>query len=227
LLAPGREVRERLLRDRVDLRFAELAQAADAVSDADQRDTKMTETVGEHWVFATLARHHWAPAPTRDGLERTDILAVGPHLDHRPTVEIQVKKASQNPGVTKWVIGLRAQEFAKSAHEWFLLVLLPEFPSSPGGFVVPRDHVSAATWIVHQDWRTNPAVPEGQRNTGLDGARIALENWATYEDKWNLLDMPTTDVPVLLPSALRDLAQDERVGLPPGHPWNQELPMWK
>ena len=52
-------------------------------------DTKMVKTVGEHWVCATLARHGWAPALTRDGLERTDILAVGTHLPERPTVEIQ------------------------------------------------------------------------------------------------------------------------------------------
>jgi hypothetical protein len=39
-------------------------------------DTKMIKTVGEHWVCATLARYGWAPALTRDGLERTDILAV-------------------------------------------------------------------------------------------------------------------------------------------------------
>jgi hypothetical protein len=38
-------------------------------------DTKMVKTVGEHWVCATLARHGWAPALTRDGLERTDILS--------------------------------------------------------------------------------------------------------------------------------------------------------
>jgi hypothetical protein len=37
-------------------------------------DSKLTKTVGEHWVCATLARHDWAPALTRDGLERTDIL---------------------------------------------------------------------------------------------------------------------------------------------------------
>ena len=51
----------------------------------------MVKTAGEHWVCATLARYGWAPALTRDGLERTDILAVGTQLAHRPTIEIQVK----------------------------------------------------------------------------------------------------------------------------------------
>lgn len=47
-------------------------------------DTKMTKSVGEHWTCATLARHGWAPALTRDGMERTDILAVATHLQARP-----------------------------------------------------------------------------------------------------------------------------------------------
>jgi len=37
-------------------------------------DTKMTGTIGEHFACAMLARHGWAPALTRDGLARTDIL---------------------------------------------------------------------------------------------------------------------------------------------------------
>ena len=135
-------------------------------------DTKMIKTIGEHWVCATLARHKWAPALTRDGLERTDILAVGTHLDHRPTVEIQVKTASQSSGITRWVLGLKAQELARSVHEWFVLVIVPSYPSPLRGFVVPRDHVAAATWMVHQEWRTDPTVPAGKRNAGLDAARI-------------------------------------------------------
>ena len=61
----------------------------------------MTKTVGEHWVCATLARYDWAPALTRDGLERTDILAVNTQLAYRPTVEIQVKTASQRGESTR------------------------------------------------------------------------------------------------------------------------------
>jgi hypothetical protein len=44
----------------------------------------MIKTVGEHWVCATLARYGWAPALTRDGLERTDILAVSTTLSAYP-----------------------------------------------------------------------------------------------------------------------------------------------
>jgi hypothetical protein len=189
-------------------------------------DNKMTKTVGEHWVCATLARHNWAPALTRDGIARTDILAVGTNIVDRPTVEIQVKTATDTGSRTSWHLGGVTRVIAASEHEWFVLVLLPKFPRTPRAFVVPRDHVSAATWIVHENWRTDPSAPKGTRNAGLSQARIQLTIWQGYEDRWDLLDTPTSEVPILLPSWLRQQAQEERVGLPPGHPWNKALPQW-
>jgi hypothetical protein len=189
-------------------------------------DNKMTKTVGEHWVCATLARHNWAPALTRDGIARTDILAVGTNLIDRPTVEIQVKTATDTGSRTSWHLGGVTRVIAASENEWFVLVLLPKLPQTPRAFVSPRDHVSAATWIVHENWRTDPSAPEGKRNAGLSQARIQLIIWQGYEDRWDLLGTPTSEVPVLLPGWLRQRAQEERVGLPPGHPWNKALPQW-
>jgi hypothetical protein len=189
-------------------------------------DTKMIKTVGEHWVCASLARHHWAPALTRDGIARTDILAVGTFLAHRPMVEVQVKTASDTGGRTSWPLGGVTGVNAASEHEWFVFVLLPRLPLPPRAFVVPRDHVSAATWIVHQNWRTDPSAPSGKRNAGVSQARIELVIWQGYEDRWDLLGTSTGKVPVLLPAWLRGLVMDDRVGLPPGHPWNESLPHW-
>ena len=186
----------------------------------------MVKTVGEHWVCATLARHGWAPALTRDGLERTDILAVSTKLANRPVVEIQVKTASQRGQTTKWPLGTKAQLLAQSEHEWFVLVLLPELPAELRAFVIPRDHLAAGTWMVHQDWRTDPSAAPGKRNADLEAARISWIIWKGYEDRWDLLGTPVTKVPVLLPRELRALAGTERVGLPPDHPWKQELPGW-
>lgn len=201
--------------------------SGDVISNASAMvDRKMTKTVGEHWVCATLARHDWAPALTRDGLARTDILAVGTLLPNRPTVEIQVKTASDIGRNTKWPLGDITQLTAVSEHEWFVLVLLPELPLPPRAFVVPRDHVCAATWIRHQDWLTDPSAPEGKRNTGIRGARISLDVWQGYEDGWDLLGTRTSEVKVRLPRKFRELAQGKRVGLPPGHPWNEALPQW-
>ena len=131
-------------------------------------DTKMTKTIGEHWVCATLARHGWAPALTRDGLERTDILAVSTHLARRTTTEIQVKTAHSRGESTNWLVGTKAQLIVESEHEWFVFVLLPDLPSIPRAFVVPRNHVSAAAWIGYWDWFKAPAAPAGTRNTPLE-----------------------------------------------------------
>ena len=105
-------------------------------------------------------------------------------------------------------------------------VLLPKIPQVPRTFVVPRDHVSAAAWISHEDWRTNLSAPPGTRNAGVDRARVGLGAWKGYEDRWDLLNRPTTEAPVLLPPSFRELALGERVGLPPHHPWNSHLPKW-
>jgi hypothetical protein len=52
----------------------------------------MTKNAGEHWVCSVLSRYGWAAALTRDGLERTDILAVqteGPRAaDHRDAGQV-------------------------------------------------------------------------------------------------------------------------------------------
>lgn len=118
------------------------------------------------------------------------------------------------------------RQTAASEHEWFVLVLLPKLPLSPRAFVVPRDHVCAATWIRHQDWRTDPSAPEGTRNADLTRARIALDVWRDYEDCWDQLGTPTDEVKVRLPPNFRQLALERRVGLPAGHPWNEALPRW-
>src|SRR5690349_18402063 len=116
-------------------------------------DTKMTKSAGEHWVCSVLARLGWAAALTRDGLERTDVLAVEGQ-EPRRMVEIQVKTATDRGHRSNWPIGAKAQQFALSEREWFAFVLVPTDSAwrAPRTFVVPRDHVSAAAWIVHQAW---------------------------------------------------------------------------
>lgn len=185
----------------------------------------MTKTVGEHWVCSELARWGWAPALTRDGIERIDLLAVGTHLDGRPTIEVQVKTANQTGSKTSWPLGEKAQLNARSDREWFVLVLVPAEIREPiRGFVVPRDHVTAAAWVVHQNWLTDPRAEPGRRNAPVSRSRVNTDVWARYEGRWDLLDLPTTTAPVLLPIWIRTRAQEARVGLPPSHPWNAALP---
>ncbi|MBD7919160.1 hypothetical protein H9657_12850 [Cellulomonas sp. Sa3CUA2] len=189
-------------------------------------DTKMTGTIGEHYVCAMLARHGWAPALTRDGLARTDILAAQTTGERR-AIEVQVKSirsAAKNPD---WPLGTNSQGVALNDREWFVFVLID--PSPAGNmrtFVVPRDHVAATIWIEHQHWLTEPGVRAGKRNTPLSNARSSLAAFVGYEDRWDLLLESAHDAPVLLPPVLRKYAMEERVGLPAGHPWIGSLPVW-
>lgn len=184
----------------------------------------MTKSAGEHWVCSVLARLNWGAALTRDGLERTDILAVQAYGERR-AVEIQVKSARANGTKTNWPINEKAQQVAVSDREWFAFVALPsDLREAPRTFIVPRDHVSAGAWIIHENWRTDPAVPPGSRNAPVKQARLFIEAWAGYEDRWDLLNAPSTQAPVLLPDHAHDLALQERVGLPTGHPWTEQLP---
>lgn len=99
---------------------------------------------------------------TRDGTERTDVLAVSTVLPGRPTIEVQVKAATKSGERTTWQLNEKAQQPARSSHEWFVFVLLPAAPTPPRGFVVPRDHAAAAAWIVHENWRPRPTfLPAG------------------------------------------------------------------
>jgi hypothetical protein len=106
------------------------------------------------------------------------------------------------------------------------VALTPSVNQAPTCFVVPRDHVAAATWIEHQDWLTDRTVEAGRRNAPVSQARLSVRAWKRYESGWDLLEQPTDQVPVLLPPAMRQLAQEDRVGLPKDHPWKVTLPAW-
>ena len=137
-------------------------------------DTKQTKTIGEHYVAAELARRGWAPAFTRDGLERTDILAVFTESDNRRMIEVQVKTALRaRSHYANWPLGVKAQGPSKHEREYFVLVAVPhnlEIP--PRYFVVPRAHVAAAAWIEHMNWLTDPEAEPGKRNAPVERARV-------------------------------------------------------
>lgn len=191
-------------------------------------DTKQTKTIGEHYVAAELARRGWAPALTRDGLERTDILAVLADPDNRRMVEIQVKTAR---GAARrsisWPLGSKSQGPSEHEREYYVMVTVPhDLTPTPRNFVVPRPHVVAAAWIEHMNWLTEPGIEPGKRNAPVERSRVPLSTFERYEDRWDLLLVNESEAPVLLPERYRDLAQEERVGLPPGHAWHAVLPEW-
>jgi hypothetical protein len=186
-------------------------------------DNKLTKSAGEHWVCAVLSRLGWAAALTRDGIARTDILAVHENGRH---VSIQVKTSSPAKA-PRFVTGSKCLAPAVATNEYFVLVVLSSIEwGSPNAFVVPRDHLAAAVWIEHQEWLTNPTAPAGKRNTPITGARTSARVFARYEQRWDLLDQPTDRLPVLLPPRFRALSRDPRVLLPPNHSWTNAKPVW-
>lgn len=191
-------------------------------------DTKQVKTIGEHHVAAELARRGWAPALTRDGLERTDILAVLTEVSGRRLVEIQVKTTLRPDWKNvNWLIGTKGQTASEHEREYFVLVAVnKDLNLPPRNFILPRAHLWAGTWIQHMDWQTDPTVPAGTRNTPIAQSRVHLAHVAGYENRWDLLLVDEKDAPVLLPPYFRSLAMGRRVGLPPGHRWNTEIPLW-
>ncbi|MDL5350952.1 hypothetical protein [Microbacterium sp. zg-YB36] len=190
-------------------------------------DTKQTKTVGEHYAAAELARRGWAPALTRDGLERTDILAVKTDEERR-LIEVQVKAAMNTAWRhVNWPLGDKSQQPSASENEYFVMVgALIETTIPPRFFVLPRAHVAAAAWITHQNWLTEPGIPVGKRNVPASRSRVHIRTFEQYEDRWDLLDIDESKCPVLLPTEYRTLALDPRVGLPEGHAWHSALPSW-
>lgn len=191
-------------------------------------DTKQTKTIGEHHAAAELARRNWAPALTRDGLERTDILAVHADPENRRMVEIQVKTARAPKWKSiSWPLGSKEQGPSQHEREYFVLVaVLPDLALAPRDFVVPRSHVAAAAWIAHMSWLTEPGIEPGKRNASAERARVSLSTFERYENRWDLLLMDEPVAPVLLPERYRELAKEDRVGLPEGHAWRTALPTW-
>jgi hypothetical protein len=176
-------------------------------------DHKLTKSIGEHFVCAILAHARWAGSLTRDGIARTDILAV--NTDDRRMIEIQVKTSTTHARPS-WPLGEVA--LAETAHEWYVLVALgASLRDRPRCFVVPRNHAAAGHWIGHYAWLTDPSVPPGTRNTTLQRGRADMQTWLGYEERWDLLG--SVEVPIFLPAWMRNAMTLERVGLPPGHPW--------
>ncbi|SER53036.1 hypothetical protein SAMN05443377_1028 [Propionibacterium cyclohexanicum] len=192
-------------------------------------DTKQTKTIGEHHVAAELARRGWAPALTRDGLERTDILAVLTEPDNRRLVEIQVKTARGGRWDSiSWPLGPKSQSPSQHEREYFVMVAVPhDLTLAPRNFVVPRSHVAAAAWIEHMNWLTEPGIEPGKRNAPVERSRVSLSTFVRYEDRWDLLLVDETEAPVLLPGHYRAFALEERVGLPEQHAWRETLPEWQ
>lgn len=190
---------------------------------AARADTKLTGSAGEHHVCSMLARYGWAASLTRDGLERTDVLAV--HTTDRAMVEVQVKTVRD---ADSWPLGRKGTIAAIGDREWYVLVRLGEPPAAPESFVVPRDVVAATTWVAHMAWLNDPSVSAGKRNAGIEAARMSTDLWEAYRERWEAIRELPSILPVLVPMWLRDALERSDIGLPDGHPWHDRtrIPAW-
>jgi hypothetical protein len=191
-------------------------------------DRKLRGSSGEHLVCGVLAQFNWAAALTREGVARTDVLAV--NADTGKTVTIQVKttwreKKPKTDRAVGWRLGMKDILPAAAPTEWYVMVKLEgDAPAATSYFVVPRDHVAAAAWIVHRNWQTDPNAKPGTRNASQAQAIVNETVFADYEDRWDLLGIATNKIPVLLPAWCKQRCKLSRVGLPPNHPWTNRLP---
>jgi hypothetical protein len=190
-------------------------------------DKKLRGSSGEHLVCGVLAQFNWAAALTREGVARTDVLAV--NADTGRTVTIQVKttwrEGTKTGRPVGWRLGMKDIMPAAVPTEWYVMVKLEgEAPAEASYFVVPRDHVAAAAWIVHKNWLTDPKAAPGTRNAPQAQAVVKETVFADYKDRWDLLGTATDTVPVLLPARCKKQCKLSRVGLPPNHPWSNQLP---
>ncbi len=170
-------------------------------------------------MCSMLARAGWAASLTRDGLARTDILAVQAAGERR-IIEVQVKTIREGT----WPLGRKGTEGALSDREWYLFVRLGLFPDRPRTWLVPRDHVAAATWIAHMNWLKDPMAKPGSRNAAVESARLGENDVARYEDRWDLLTNSAFDAPVMLEEWMLVAIDDPAVGLPDAHRWRDDAP---
>ena len=81
-------------------------------------DKKLTGSAGEHLVCGVLAQFNWAAALTREGVARTDVLAVNAETSR--TVSLQIKTAWGKTGrLANWLLGnVLSQQLRASGTSW-------------------------------------------------------------------------------------------------------------
>jgi hypothetical protein len=181
-------------------------------------DRKQVKSAGEHFVCAELARRGWNPALTRDGVERTDILAA--NVESGLAITIQVKAAG---ATASWPVGTKGFLCAKSEHEWYVFVHLGDGYSAPRYWLVPRNDVAAAAWVGYHAWRYSPDAKR-KRSAGPGATRLHPDDIDGYLDRWDLLELETSSAPWLLPEWIEGQASEhvwqsssDAPAWPPGH----------
>lgn len=174
------------------------------------RATGLTGAAGEYFVAAELSLRGWLATPTIKNAPGTDVLAQ--YREKGILVAIQTKTASMG---NHFMLNASIERPSTASNEWVVLVKLGKLDSHPRFFVLPHDHVAAASYAQHQRWLGTPGK-SGQQHNDTPRRMLLANQFLDYEGQWDLLFQPTTDVPNLLGADYAEcIAQ---WGVPEGHP---------
>jgi hypothetical protein len=172
--------------------------------------TGLTGTAGEYFVAAELSQRGWLATVTIKNAPGTDVLAQEPTTG--AMVAIQTKTASfGNP----FQLTKKCEAPASVLNEWYVLVKLHGLAIRPTFFVVPRNIIAGVTYAQHQEWLARPGRA-GKPHNDNDRRVLLAKHFADYEDRWDLLEHPANEAPLLLGQWYCECV--ENFGLPQGHP---------
>jgi hypothetical protein len=181
-----------------------------AAADTMTRGTGLIGAAGEYYVAAELSLRGWLATPTIKNAPGTDVLAQ--YREKGILVAIQTKTASLG---NQFMVNASIERPSSANNEWVVLVKLHALGSRPSFFVVPHNHVAAAAYAQHMRWLKTPGVG-GRPHVDNPRRMLKANEFLAYEDRWDLLLRPTSDVPNLLGA---DYAECIALwGVPPGHP---------
>lgn len=174
------------------------------------RATGLTGAAGEYYVAAELSLRGWLATPTIKNAPGTDVLAQ--YREKGILVAIQTKTASMG---NQFMLNEGIERPSSASNEWIVLVKLGKLGTQPRFFVVPHDHVAAASYAQHQRWLKTPGK-NGQKHNDTSRRMLYANQFLNYEDRWDLLFQPTSDVPNLLGADYAECIADW--GVPSDHP---------
>jgi len=176
----------------------------------ERRPTGLTGAAGEYYVAAELSLRCWLASVTIKNAPGTDVLAR--HPDSGRVLTIQTKTSSAG---NKFTLGEKDERPAQGHNEWYILVGLAAAGERPSFFLVPRNVVAAFLYAAHRNWLATKSAT-GAPHKDSSRREIRGRTIEGYRERWDLLDLPTNEVPLLLDDDARQVIG--KVGFAPDHP---------
>ena len=174
------------------------------------RSTGLTGTAGEYFVAAELSQRGWLATVTIKNAPGTDVLAQEPTTG--TIIAIQTKTASEG---NQFLLNKKCEVPTSALSDWYILVKLHKLGIRPTFYIVPRNIIAGAAYAQHREWLARPDRT-GKPHNDNDRRMLLAKHFSDYEDRWELLNSPTTEAPLLLGQWYRECV--ENFGLPQGHP---------